>query len=218
MAAALFAINAIGPLAGHPVYHPIYEAAAEVGLPIVFHRGLDALPDMPTSIAGGAPGSFAEYMTMSPAAVINQLMSLITHGALPKYPDLRVYLVGAGVSWIPGVLRRMELMMRSLRREIPWVREEPTEYFERQVRVSTYGIELGAPAALERLFASHPGLADVLCYGSGYPSWDTAAPADVSDVLPAEWHDRVFHDNAAEWFRWGGAAPAPVYASGGATA
>jgi predicted TIM-barrel fold metal-dependent hydrolase len=210
IAAALFASNSIGQAAGHPVYHPIYEAAAETGLPVIFHRGLDALPDVAISTAGGPPGSFAEYMAMSPSALISQLVSLLTHGVFAKYPSLRVYVVGAGVSWLPGLIRRLELIMRALRREIPWVTETPTAYFERQVRVSTYGIERGAPEALDRLFSTHPSLETFLCHGSGYPSWDTTSPDELTEVLPESWRASVLHDNAADWFRWGAAATARV--------
>lgn len=208
IAAALLPSNAIGQGAGHPIYHPIYEAAAETGLPVIFHRGLDALPDVAVAPAGGSPQSYAEYIAMSPSAVISQLVSLFTHGAFAKYPSLRVFFVGAGVSWIPGVIRRLELMMRALRREIPWVTERPTVYFERQIRVSTYGIEKGAPEALDRLFSTHAYLEKLLCHGSGYPSWDTTSADELAGLLPAEWRRAVLHDNAAEWFRWGDASPA----------
>jgi predicted TIM-barrel fold metal-dependent hydrolase len=218
IAAALFATNAIGQGAGHPIYHPIYEAAAETGLPVIFHRGLDALPDVAIMPAGGTPGSFAEYAAMSPSALISQLVSLLTHGVFAKYPDLRVYFVGAGVAWIPGVIRRLELMMRALRREIPWVTERPTDYFARQIRVSTYGIERGAPEALDRLFSTHPSLETYLCYGSGYPSWDTTTPDELMEVVPESWRSSVLHDNAASWFRWGDAAEAGAGAGEGSVA
>ena len=203
IAAALLATNAIGQAAGHPIYDPIYEAAAETGLPVIFHRGLDGLPDVNIAPAGGSPGSFAEYIAMAPSALVSQLVSLLCHGVFAKYPDLRVYFVGSGVSWIPGVIRRLELMMRALRREIPWVTERPTDYFERQIRISTYGIERGAPEALDRLFSTHSYLEKLLCHGSGYPSWDTTSPEELAAVLPAEWRQSVLHDNAASWFRWG---------------
>jgi predicted TIM-barrel fold metal-dependent hydrolase len=218
IAAALLATNAIGQAAGHPIYHPIYEAAAETGLPVVFHRGLDALPDVNIAPAGGSPGSFAEYIALAPSALVSQLVSLLTNGVFAKYPNLRVFFVGSGVSWIPGVIRRLELMMRALRREIPWVTERPTDYFERQVRVSTYGIERGAPEALDRLFSSHASLEKVLCHGSGYPSWDTTTPDVLAEVIPAEWRRSVLHDNAAAWFRWGDAEPAGAAAGAGTAA
>src|SRR5262249_47482109 len=113
----------------------------------------------------------------------------------------------------PGVIRRLELMMRALRREIPWVTERPTDYFERQIRISTYGIERRAPGALDRLFSTHPNLETLLCFGSGYPSWDTTIPEELAGGIPAEWRARVLHENAAEWFRWPGTTPASVDAT-----
>ena len=50
-----------------------------------------------------------------------------------------------------------------------------------------------------------PDLEDLLVYGSGFPSWDMATPAEMRDALPAGWHAKVLAENAAGWLRW--AAP-----------
>jgi hypothetical protein len=44
--------------------------------------------------------------------------------------------------------------------------------------------------------------ADLLCYASGYPHWNTDAVDDIAQRLPPSWHAKVFHDNARDWFRW----------------
>ena len=192
----------IGRLLGHPLYNPIYEAASELGLPVVIHRGIDAITDAPTGIAAGAPYTFAEYQTLSPLSVTTNMMSLITNGVFARFPRLRFYVVGVGVLWAEAMLLRIDTLWRSLRRDFPWVIEPPSEYFARQVRIGLYGLELGSPDTLRRLFEHKPHLRELLCYGSGYPSWDTAWPAKVKDVVPAEWHGDVFHVNAERWFRW----------------
>jgi predicted TIM-barrel fold metal-dependent hydrolase len=53
IAAILLATAALGKTLGHPVYDPIFRAAVELGLPLVLHRGGDAVPDTPTGPAGG---------------------------------------------------------------------------------------------------------------------------------------------------------------------
>ena len=201
----------IGKLFGHPLYYPIYEAAVELDLPIVVHRGLDAIPETELSAgpAGGPPMTFAEYDTIAPLAVINQVMSLITNGVFTRYPALRVCVVGTGIAWVPGWLRRMELIFKALRREVPWVRRTPTEYFYEHVRVSTYGIERGRPESLTNFVSIHPELRELICYGSGFPSWDTTGIAEAESLFPDSWHASVFADNAERWFRWS-SAPAKV--------
>jgi predicted TIM-barrel fold metal-dependent hydrolase len=203
MAAILLAASGTGKLLGHPLHDPIFEAAAELDLPVILHRGGDAVPDLATGVAGGPPSTFAEYSTLAPLAPMSHLFNLISNGVLGKYPNLRLYVAGAGVSWVPGLIRRMELAWKALRREVPWVQESPRETFRRQVRVSTYGIERDAGAdVVRRIAETYPDFEQLLCYGSGYPAWDTALADDVTRLFPAEWHDRLLFENAAEWFRW----------------
>jgi uncharacterized protein len=209
--AAVTLSPSIGRLLGHPLYNPIYEAAAELGLPIVVHRGIDTMTDAPTGTAAGAPYTFAEYQTLAPLALMTNVMSLVTNGVFARYPDLRFYIVGGGLGWVDSMLLRVDTLWRSLRRDFPWVTEPPSTYFDRQVRISTYGMESRTPDTLRRLTELKPHLRQLVCFGSGYPSWDSLGPDDVRALLPIEWHDDVMHNNADGWFRWDGPrAPSAV--------
>jgi predicted TIM-barrel fold metal-dependent hydrolase len=192
----------IGRLLGHPLYNPIYEAASELGLPVVIHRGIDTMTDARTGTAAGPPYTFAEYQTLAPLALMTNVMSLATNGVFARYPELRFFIVGGGLAWAEALLLRIDTLWRSLRRDFPWVHEPPSSYFARQVRISTYGLERGAPETLQRLVERKPELRNLTVYGSGYPSWDTLWPAEVEELLPAGWHESVFRDNAEAWFRW----------------
>jgi predicted TIM-barrel fold metal-dependent hydrolase len=205
IAAVLLAANAIGKGFGHPLYHPIYEAAVEHELPVIIHTGGDSLldqPSMPT--AGGLPLTFAEYAVLSASPLISHVTNLISTGVFQLYPDLRVHVVG-GIAWVPGLVYRMEVGWRGLRREIPWVTDSPEEYFRRHFRLSTYGLEQASrPGTIERVVSAFPPFADLVCFGSGYPSWDTKSPAEVAPVFPAQWRQSVLGGNAERWFRWSG--------------
>ena len=181
IAGALLAVPSLGRLLGHPIYDPIFEAAAELHLPVILHSGFDALPDTPTGPAGGEPFTFAEYWTTAPLAVVTNVISLITNGVLVRHPDLRVFVVGAGIAWVGGTLMRLDQTWNALRRDVPWVREPPSAYFRRHIRISTYGIERSA--ALPRLIEATPGLDELLCYGSGFPSWDTLGPDEAAELF-----------------------------------
>jgi predicted TIM-barrel fold metal-dependent hydrolase len=210
IAGVLLAAPALGKSLGHPVYDPIYRAAAELELPIVLHRGGDGLLDIPAGPAGGAPLTFAEYNAVAPLAVVTQLVSLIANGVLDKYPSLRMYLIGAGLAWIPSFLLRFEMMIRALRREVPWARRAGADYLEQQVRTSTYGIELdggadddgGGGAILTRILERHPEFCEWTIYGSGFPSWDTVEAGDVGLAFPASARAAIFADTARAWLRW----------------
>jgi len=205
IAAVLLAANGAGKLFGHPLYHPIFEAASELDLPVVIHRGGEAITETGLTSPGGLPLTFAEHAALSPTALISHTVSLLAAGVFMRYPRLRVCLAGSGVAWVGGLLRRLELSWRANRRNVPWVQEPPAVYFRRHFRISTYGIEDGAdPEFLGRLIAMTPGLERILCYGSGYPAWDTCGADTVRALVPEAWHARVFDENAREWFRWPG--------------
>ena len=57
------------------------------------------------------------------------------------------------------------------------------------------------PELRAKYYGALPGLESILCYASGYPSWDTAVPDDVRAALPEAWHDKVLVENALGLFR-----------------
>jgi uncharacterized protein len=200
--AAVTLSPSIGRLLGHPLYNPIYEAAASLGLPVVIHRGIDTMTDARTGTAAGAPYTFAEYQTLAPLALMSNLMSLVTNGVFARFPSLRFFVVGGGLLYVDALLLRIDSLWRSLRRDFPWVHEPPSAYFERQVRISTYGVERNAPDTIRRLCEAKPVLQRLLIYASGYPSWDTVWPEEVEQLIPVDWRSDVLNDNAEAWFRW----------------
>src|SRR6185312_888340 len=215
VAGVLMGGNGLGRPFGHPIYHPIYDAAAQLGLPIVIHAGGDVSTDaMARPTAGGPVATYAEYHMLQAHSLMTHCVSMIGQGVFSKYPSLNVLLVGGGVTWIPSLIWRFDTEYRSVGpRDATWLTELPGEYFHRHVRVATYPFD-GAPdrASTERLLKTMPELADVLCYASGFPSWDAVWPADVTGVLPAGWEDRVMHDNADGFFRWPDAGPPRISA------
>ncbi len=57
--------NGLGKSFGHPCYHPIYAAAADMGLPIVIKTGSELPVDSPASVSGvGDPATYAEFRAM----------------------------------------------------------------------------------------------------------------------------------------------------------
>jgi predicted TIM-barrel fold metal-dependent hydrolase len=204
MAGILMAANGLSKPFGHPLYHPIYEAAAEWDLPVVFHSGGDALSEtLSHTAAGGHPATYGEFHMFRPQAMMTHLTSLITQGVFAKCPDLRVLLVGAGFAWVPSLFWRFDTEYNAYRRETPWVKAHPSEYLRKHVRISTYPVDIApTPGHLQRMLNAFGGFEDLLVYASGYPNWDTDAPEDVMGQLPEDWRRKVLHDNALELFRW----------------
>lgn len=204
MVGVLMAANSLSKPFGHPLYHPIYEAAAERDLPIVIHVGGDAIREsLSHTMAGGIPSFHAEYAIFAPQAISTHVVSLILQGVFEKYPTLRVLIVGAGAAWVPAVLWRCDTDYSAYRREVPWVQSQPSEYLRRHVRISTYPLDsTPEPETLVQYLNAYGGMEDLLVYASGYPARDTDFPDAVGEALPSEWHERVFRENALELFRW----------------
>lgn len=203
MAGVLLCVNGLSKPFGHPAYHPIYAAAADHDLPVVFHAGGDAISETvshPT--AGGLPGTYAECNIFLPQALATHLVTMVGQGVFERFPALRVMFVGGGVTWISTLMWRFDTEYRTFRREAPWLHREPNDYIREHVRFGTYPLErTDDPETLRRLLSLHEGLDDLLIFGSGYPHWDADDPADVARRLPDGWSDKVLYDNARAFFR-----------------
>jgi uncharacterized protein len=205
MVAVALGTNGLGRHFGHPAYRPIHDAAAELRLPLVLQVGSDATTDqvtVPTAV--GLPATYAEYDVHSGQAMMAHVASLITEGVFERHPDLRVLLVGGGAAWVPWFQWNLDYLFRMVRRfETPWLRKAPSEYFTDHIRLGTYSLEAPIGSGrLAQLLGTVPGAESLLLYTSGYPLRDWETPATVAGRLPADWHQNVFHDNAAALFRW----------------
>lgn len=195
---------------GHPAYHPIYETAAEIGLPVNIHiAGTTALPGAQS--VGGHLGNRFERHTLHTQPTEHHLTSLITHGVFEKYPALRVMLIETGISWIPWLLYEMDRNVAGLRAESPWVKRLPSEYFREHIRVTTQPLDVGPRKSdLIKVLETFPGIEDVLCFATDYPHWDTDTKEFVAARLPEHWANRVFYQNAASFYQLAPPVPASL--------
>ena len=211
MVAVALGGNALAKPFGHALYHPIYEAAAELGLPLVLQIGSDGGADVVSApVAGGLPATYAEYKVLAVQSHMTHATSLIAHGVFDIFPQLEVLLVGGGVGWIPSFLWRMDYWFKQNAHETPWLKRPPSEYFVRHFRVATDEadvIMLGDGGLEKNSLAALPGWEQMLLYGSCYPNRDSEQPEEIASRLPAEWRADVMSANATRFFRWPSGAP-----------
>lgn len=197
--------SGLGKPFGHPAYDPIYAAAVEMDLPVAIHVGGEATPLHGMSTMGsGMPSYYFEVHTQSAQGIMSHLMSLIVQGVFEKFPRLRVLLVESTLAWVPWLLWSMDAGYKGIRRETPWLKRHPSEYFYDHVRMTTQPLD-SAPfdEQLVELLKMFNG-EEVLCFASDYPHWDGDEAEHVSRRLPAEWLPKVFRENAWEWYGWNG--------------
>lgn len=191
---------------GHAVYHPVYEAAAEFGLPVVIQVGSDTSPSLLGSpIGGGTAATYAETQIWGAHPLMTHAATFIFDGVFEMFPNLKVLLAGGGASWMPSAIWRLDFWWSTNRLEAPLLQRLPSEYFREHVRVATCGLEEPTtPARLHTALMTVPWLDEVLVYASGYPSVDWREPEQVAPYLPAQWLPQIVRDNALGLFRFPG--------------
>lgn len=200
---ALVVSNALGMPFGHPLYHPIYAAAEECGLPIAIHNGGDQYSSTSQMMAGGMPNTRFEFHTLAPQSTVHHLLSFIVNGVFEKFPRLKLVIVEIGVSWVPWLMWSLDRNYSNLRREHPHLTRLPSEIFREHVRLTTQPLEL-TPERLQLAEAleTFGGMEDILCFASDYPHWDTDDPSFIARRMPESWCPKVFYENTREVLRF----------------
>jgi predicted TIM-barrel fold metal-dependent hydrolase len=143
---------------GHSPSHigldPVWRAAEEAGIPVVFHvGGTGALIDpnyfrnglpVPTDFHGGDENfRSVDYMGI-PGPPMQTLATMIFDGVLDRFPALKVGVIEQGCIWLPSWMRQMESAFDAFSRHEERLRAlslRPSEFVERQVRVTPYPTE-----------------------------------------------------------------------------
>lgn len=191
-------------LMGNRHYYPIYEAAEELGLPILIHpTGTEGGFQSSVAFAGGIPSTYTERHTVFPEIAMGSIASLLFEGVFVRFPKLRFLAAEFGFSWFPHLLWRVDQNWRQFRREVPWLEKEPSQYLLNHVRLTSQPIE--EPEKAEHLIQILDMIhADrTLLFSTDYPHWDTDNPKLTFRSLPEQLKNRIFYSNAAELFGLG---------------
>ena len=202
------------PDLGEHHWDPVWEACADLGLPVNFHIGAsgDTMSwfgtspwpshDMDTKLGIGSA-----MMYLSNASV---MANLIFSGVLERHPDVNFVSVESGVGWIPFFLQSLDYQQVQ---SMPGTfgtkfSLTPTEYFQRQMYGCFWFEDAGLAGAVQALgddrvmFETdfpHP-----TCL---YPDSMELAGSALAQLAP-ESRRKVVSDNAMSLYR----IPAPVTA------
>lgn len=191
-AQVLFLSRTAEPL-GSRKYWPIYDAAAEAGLPVGIHAfGYGGWPISP----GGWGSYYIEEMVGHAQAQQSLLVSLIFEGVFERFPSLKVVLIEAGLAWAPALAWRMDAVWRKLHREVPHVKRLPSEYIRSNVWFTTQPVE--EPEPRQHLGDAVGWLGwDRVLFATDYPHWDFDDPARALQLqLTEAQRQAVFRGNA----------------------
>ncbi len=184
---------------GRPHYWPIYEAAAEAGLPVAFHAFGYSGHAMTN---GGWPSFYIEEVSEHATSCQNLVTSLVVEGVFERIPALRVLLIECGFAWLPSVAWRLDKLFATMRDEVPHLKRRPSEYIREHIWVSTQPIE--EPDRPEQLAQLMEWIGwERILYASDYPHWDFddprhAIPAWLGEARRAA----IYGGNARALFGW----------------
>ena len=194
-------IPLIDRLMGDRHYYPIYDAAVEVGLPIITHpTGQECSWKGVPDTAGGSPTSYIERYSNLPQIAQSNVSSLIFEGVFTRYPTLKVIFIEWGFSWLVGLQWRMDKAWRELRRETPWIDRLPSEIVAQHMRFTTQPIdEPDSADQFEEML--HMIRADqTLVFSTDYPHWDADVPNRVFRKQSEALRSKIFFENGAQIF------------------
>jgi predicted TIM-barrel fold metal-dependent hydrolase len=198
----VLAFHSYSPGFGHPQYEPIWRAAAECGLPVASHAsnsGVGANTGAYSNPVGSGSFFFDWHSTGYAYTYIGHLASMICNGVFERYPDLKMIVIEAGVSWSLPMGDHLDRNWKRLRSELFELPEPPSFYLNRNVLFSTQPIE--EPGAEMLTFAYDQLHADRrLVFATDYPHWDFDDPARALTPLPKELRKRILGETARDLY------------------
>jgi hypothetical protein len=182
---------------GHKNNHAMFEAARGRSLQVALHAWGRAGKSLTPS--GFTTTYLEDYLANQPIAQA-QMLSFVSEGVFERFPDLRVMVTECGFAWLPTLLWRFDKDWKGVWREVPWVKDLPSEYVNRHFRLSTAPAHLppdetGRAQLLEML-----GGAGMLAYASDFPHDHGDSIAPLLEQLPAEERAGLVYEIAAAFY------------------
>jgi predicted TIM-barrel fold metal-dependent hydrolase len=187
----------LDPLWGHRRYDPIYRAAESTGLPVLLHAVTVNHSAFPFN-NHGFDTELGRHATSHTFSIMANCVHMITTGVPVRFPELRVAVTEAGVSWMPFLCNRLDKEYLERRREVPFLEERPSHYLKR-FYVATQPIEepedLGDVVKLVELYDGE----DTTVFASDWPHHDFDHPMKVGQIpWPDDVRRKIFGLNALE--------------------
>ncbi len=165
-----------------PEFDPYWERVQEAGILVVFHASDSGYVRYSNEWEGNQTEmqAFAQPQTFSAVVqgqhrdVQDAVTAMICHGALSRFPDLRIALIENGAGWVPHVLEHLDEVYSQMPQMFP---ERPSDTFKRNFWMHPFHEE--NPVGLIELLG-----ADHVIFGSDFPHVEGLAdPVSYVDEL-----------------------------------
>ena len=185
----------------HPCYDPIWEACADLGLPVHFHILTSDRDDLSTMIQRPTRGpKIAQFLSII-RGVQDIMLMLVYGGVFERHPGLKVVCAEADAGWVPHFMYRMDHAYKRHRYwlEVGKLSKLPSEYFAENIFVTFQ----------DDYVATHMtdlSPTDRLMWASDFPHNDGTYPhtkevlAKLTDGMSDEDRGRITGGNAAHLY------------------
>ena len=182
-----------------PCWEPLWQAVAEVGLPLHFHTFPSIPPDRLAKLTGKTRrAAFFTVVSGFQMTLIDIIAAVISGGVLERYPELRIAFGESGCGWIAYALDRMDFEWEDRFQDLEMTMR-PSEYWRRQCKATfqydTIGTKLIDEIGVETLM-----------WGSDYPHGDGVWPESDKYIeaqfghLPADVARKITCENAGKFY------------------
>lgn len=142
-----------------PEYDPIWAAACDANMPVLFHAGTGKDPRGAT----GNGGAIINYVVHAMNTVVQPTVELCASGVFDRYPKLKFATIEAGAGWVPYTLHAMDFGNIAHNFWVmPKLKYKPSEYYlmhgHSSFETDPIGVEL-----------RHRMGVDNLLWGNDYP-------------------------------------------------
>ncbi|QZH60136.1 amidohydrolase [Mycolicibacterium farcinogenes] len=185
-------------LYGKPQFWPLWDAAAEAGLPVAVHiEGGAGIQFAPTP--SGKTRTYEQYLGFMALNYIYHLMNMIAEGVFERTPDLKFVWADGAADLLTPFMWRMDCFGRPHLEQTPWAPKMPSDYLPGHVYFVQGALDGPGDTEFAGEWLSFTGKEDMVMFGSSYPHWQLNQP-DIPSAFSAEQRDKLLWRNAAQLY------------------
>ena len=186
-------------LYGKPQFWPLWEAAAQAGLPVAVHietgEGIGFAPT-----PSGHTLTYEQYLSFMALNYLYHLMNMITEGVFERFPTLKFVWADGAADFLTPFIWRMDTFGRPHLEQTPWAPRIPSDYLPGHVYFVQGRLDGPGDTEFAGEWFGFTGKEDMVMFGSSYPHWQNAEVAALPRALTAEQREKVCWRNAADLY------------------
>ncbi|WP_037366622.1 amidohydrolase family protein [Nakamurella lactea] len=184
---------------GRAQFRPLWRAACEAGLPVAVHIEMGTGTRF-SPTPSGITRTYAHLAAYQPLTFVWHLFNMIAEGVFESFPDLKIVWTDGGADLLTPMSWRFDTFGRPHLEQTPWAPRIPSDYLPEHV-FFVQGMADGPPEAdFAAEWLDFTGKADMLMFGSAYPSWQHTTPDSLPSAWTAQQRAKVLGGNAARLY------------------